>query len=692
MSGDGNVALCWRVKSERPSKTGGAFLHFLKDGKGEKGVERTPSGTSWKPGDPKGNPKPSTPAGGKGKKRFRTAEAAIVAAVKSVPTGVEGGRWVYTDAGGERVVMWVVRVDTEDGGKVVLPVTPYKREWRVKGAEGPLPLYRLPDLAGEPEVWVAEGEKCADVLAGLGLVGATSAGGADRAAGTDWGPLAGKLVVILPDHDVPGRKFAREAAALCLKLDPPARVKVLELPGLEGGEDVADWREEREDRPVEELRVELVAMAEGVPFIKPEQVMDALEVVDMSTLTPKPIEWFWPGRVALGCITVIGGVPGCGKTFVVAYMAGVGTTDGRWCDGRCGPTGSVILVDGESDPERVLLPRLQAHGADTSRVGLVKMKHTVGEDGKKREVMFSLKDLPELEQVLRGRPDCKLIVVDPVGSFLGQKVDAHRDNEIREVLAPLAVLAEKYGVAVVLVMHHRKGASDRADDKVMGSVGFVGIARQVWHVSKDAEDAKKRYFLAGKNNLSEEQKGLSFTIEGNPARVAWGGEVDESADDAMRGDRDGGRDGGEREEQAERLKEGKKFLEEMLAEGPVEMKVLEKEAKEAGVAFATLRRAKHALRVKAEKSGGSRTGPWVWMLRRDGGDDVIEVGEGEGAHVGSDDPNTNSGERLERLERLLDFQAEPEHLPKQLPEDAQGAHSPVVLGDGVGDGRERGEI
>jgi putative DNA primase/helicase len=638
-----------RQRGINPRRSGNGFVSRYPNHE-----DRAPS-LSIGEGDPTENPRPSTPTGVKAKKHYRTAEEAIVAAVQSVPTGVEGGRWAYRDAGGERVVQWVVRINKDDGEKAVLPVTPHKGGWRVKGAEGPLPLYRLPDLTGEPEAWVTEGEKCADVLVGLGLVGTTSAGGADRAAGTDWRPLAGKLVVIVPDHDGPGAKYAREVAALCLKLDPPAKVRVLELPGLEGGEDIADWREERHDRLAEELRAELETMAQGVPLTRPEQVMDALEVVDMSTLTPKPIEWFWPGRVARGCLTVIGGVPGCGKSFVVAYMAAVGTTDGRWCDGQEGPTGSVILVDGESDPERVLLPRLLAHGANTSRVGLVKMKHTVGNDGKKRQVMFSLRDLPELEQVLRDRPDCKLIVVDPVGSFLGQKVDAHRDNEIREVLAPLAVLAEKYGVAVVLVMHHRKGASDRADEKVMGSVGFVGIARQVWHVSKDAEDAKKRYFLAGKNNLSEDQKGLSFTIQGNPARVVWGGEVDESADDAMRRDRTGEGEGGERVERAERLAEGKRFLETMLAEGPVEMKVLKRDAEEAGLAWSTVRRAKAALGVKVEKTGESRTGPWVWMLRRDGGVDVIEEGEGEGAQVSVDDPNARRVEHLEHLERLPDF-------------------------------------
>ena len=47
--------------------------------------------------------------------------------------------------------------------------------------------------------------------------------------------------------------------------------------------------------------------------------------------------------------------------------------------------------------------------------------------------------------------DCKLVIVDPIGSYLGGRTDAHRDNEVRAVLTPLAALAARRGVAVVVV-------------------------------------------------------------------------------------------------------------------------------------------------------------------------------------------------------------------------------------------------
>src|SRR5690606_14589208 len=125
-------------------------------------------------------------------------------------------------------------------------------------------------------------------------------------------------------------------------------------------------------------------------------------------------------------------------------------------------------------------------------------------------------------------------VVDPIGSFLGGNTDAHRDNEVRGVLAPVAKLAEKSGPAVLVVAHRRKSAGSIADDLALGSRAFTGIARAVWHLSRDNENKTRRLLLPGKNNLAPEGNGLAFTIAGDPAVVVWERDpVAMSADDAL---------------------------------------------------------------------------------------------------------------------------------------------------------------
>lgn len=111
-----------------------------------------------------------------------------------------------------------------------------------RGDNEPL-LYRLPDLAATPAgslVFVCEGEKCCDALAELGLLAVCN----DSGAGGKW-PSAlndfftGKDVVILPDADEPGERYAARVAAELVPV--AASVKLLRLPGLPPKGDIIDW-------------------------------------------------------------------------------------------------------------------------------------------------------------------------------------------------------------------------------------------------------------------------------------------------------------------------------------------------------------------------------------------------------------------------------------------------------------------
>src|SRR5260221_11618311 len=84
------------------------------------------------------------------------------------------------------------------------------------------------------------------------------------------------------------------------------------------------------------------------------------------------------------------------------------------------------------------------------------------------------------------------------------------------------MLAEKYGVAIVIVAHRRKSPGHTADEMAMGSVAYTGIARAVWHLSKDPKNKARRLFLPGKQNLSAENTGLAFSITGEPVpKIMW---------------------------------------------------------------------------------------------------------------------------------------------------------------------------
>jgi len=98
-------------------------------------------------------------------------------------------------------------------------------------------------------------------------------------------------------------------------------------------------------------------------------------------------------------------------------------------------------------------------------------------DGRPYESLFSLADLEELEQAATRCGDCRLIVIDPIGSFLGGEIDAHRENEVRAVLTPVGALAERCGVAILLVAHRRKSPGPNTDDMALGSRAFTAVSR-----------------------------------------------------------------------------------------------------------------------------------------------------------------------------------------------------------------------
>lgn len=108
--------------------------------------------------------------------------------------------------------------------------------------EGGKPLYRLPELLADPAapVWVVEGEACADAL-GKGGKAATTSGSASSAEAADWTPLAGRNVILWPDNDEAGAKYAEAVEAHLRALGcAVARVDVAAL-NLPIGGDVVDW-------------------------------------------------------------------------------------------------------------------------------------------------------------------------------------------------------------------------------------------------------------------------------------------------------------------------------------------------------------------------------------------------------------------------------------------------------------------
>jgi len=331
----------------------------------------------------------------------------------------------------------------------------------------------------------------------------------------------------------------------------------------------------------------------------------------LADVEPRDVDWLWPGRIPLGRITLLVGRPGEGKSFLTCDLAAHVSTGATWPDGSDCPQGSVILMSAEDDPADTIRPRLDAHNADARHVHLLTTVRTVNARGQ-GEHLITLADLDAIEASLVKLSDCQLIVVDPIGSFLGSGTDAHRDNEVRGVLAPIAKLAEKYGAAVLAVAHRRKSTGSIADDLALGSRAFTGIARAAWHLTRDAENKSRRLLLPGKSNLAREGGGLAFSISGEPARISWERDpVAMSADDALAAENQANQQKPGPDSKA--CREAADWLRSALAGGQRPATELYDEWKNGhGGSERTLKRAKQSLGVEAYRE--KVPGPWWWRL------------------------------------------------------------------------------
>ena len=287
-------------------------------------------------------------------------------------------------------------------------------------------------------------------------------------------------------------------------------------------------------------------------------------------------------------------MPGLGKSFLTCDLASRISKGQPLPDSTSATLGSTIIASAEDSPEHVLKPRLEALKADTSRIHFFEgvIKHTSSGE---IVVPFKLEHIDELSNAISQLNDCKLLVVDPIGSYMGN-VDSHRDTEVRSLLTPLSKLADKYQIAVVLVAHIRKGTSANADDLILGSRGYTGVARSVLHLSKDPDDANRKLLTAGKNNLSQPALALAFSIEGEPARVLWEENAfDLTADELLQMTNQG-------TGKMSKKEEAKVWLAGVLDQGPVLSTKLVHDAKQIGISERTLERAGKEMNLKSTKT------------------------------------------------------------------------------------------
>lgn len=324
----------------------------------------------------------------------------------------------------------------------------------------------------------------------------------------------------------------------------------------------------------------------------------------LSEIRRQEVRWLYPQRLAFGKMAAVDGDPGLGKSTLLLDLIARATTGEPFpfSETNHHPFG-VLLLSAEDDPGDTIRPRLEAAGADLSRVTILQ-----DVDGKPPELP---RDLPVMRSLIE-EDDIRWMIWDPLMAYLSAKVDSSRDQDIRgTVMFPAKEMAEESGVAITFTRHLNKMGGTHPLYRGGGSIAIIGAVRSGLLVAADPDDESRRILAVSKSNLAPQPPALAFRLENDTrlgvARVVWEGPTDHKAAQLLSVASD---------EERGALGDAADFLREVLEDGPVPSKDVLKQAREAGVSERTLRRAKKEVRVVATKMGAvdSRNQYWVWEL------------------------------------------------------------------------------
>ena len=313
---------------------------------------------------------------------------------------------------------------------------------------------------------------------------------------------------------------------------------------------------------------------EAIYGLKEPPQEETVEIIRMSEVDTQTVEWLWEPYIPFGKVTIVQGNPGEGKTTLALRLCAACTNRKPFPAMAEHEPFNVIYQTAEDGLGDTVKPRLMEADADLDRVLVI-------DEGKQE---LSLSD-ERIERAIR-QTGARLIILDPIQAYVGEKTDMNKANEIRPIFRRLAEVAERTGCAVVLIGHLNKAAGGQSAYRGLGSIDFRAAARSVLLIGRVKREPNVRVIIHDKSSLAPEGKPMAFSL-GAESGFSWIGEYDITADELLSGT------GGNTEtktEQAERL------ILDLLADGKeMASEDIVKAAAEAGISERTVQNAKRSM-------------------------------------------------------------------------------------------------
>ena len=394
-------------------------------------------------------------------------------------------------------------------------------------APTPRPLYNQPGLVKAPSIVLVEGEKCAEALGQYGIAATTAMNGSNAPVDkTDWSPLKGKDVLIWPDNDDAGREYAHRVAGALQSV--ANSVRVLSVPaGKPPKWDVADAIAEGFDV--------LNFLTNPIPdpvtsFTTPPPVPTGITLTDWKARilfngTPPERKWLVDNTFPMASVGILAALGDAGKGMLTLDLALKVAADWTGQSLIAPPMafgnlvqefGTAVILTAEDDLAEVhrrikAIDRYNKLDTTGDRLLIIPLPNAggafplvqCGHGGNPT----ATNDFKELRRQLIQIPDLKLVVIDPLASFVSADINA--DPAVGAFTTGLlATLATETG-GFMLTCHHMAKGSGNANQKIRSPeqaraairgttalVDGVRLAYSLWPVDNDyAKDVCKKLLL-----------------------------------------------------------------------------------------------------------------------------------------------------------------------------------------------------
>ena len=456
--------------------------------------------------------------------------------------------WLYEDEDGEQLfIKQRFKTNTAKGKdyKLVSIGPDGAKRYSMSGTR--LVPYRFPELlnaktAGRT-IFLTEGEKAADALVSIGVI-ATSA----HAGSGSWPEeitqyFAGAVVIMVPDNDLAGWKYAHKVAAALVPVVKSLRI--LDLPVEDPTDDAWEWvnvlggtRQELVElakvsplvTSADDVTVpaRLVAPQETVAPVQPQtpaanvhqetdKTYKPFKIESWQSVKDEPVNWLIQDVIPEKSFVALYGPPASFKSFIAMDIAECIASGRPWLGKEINGTGPVLYIAGEG------------HGGIGARIAAIKQHHNTPDEAQvyvvrsQINLRSSVEDFTNLilaidELVQELGVDLRMIVIDTLARAFGGG-NENSSDDMGAFIQATGKIQNRYRCSLMLLHHAGKDTTKglRGHSSLLGAVdtqmeimrfpettkGLILMSKQ-----KDGEDGQRYGFEAITVDIDRSDLGL----------------------------------------------------------------------------------------------------------------------------------------------------------------------------------------